>query len=301
MTEGKIIHRAGYVCILGRPNVGKSTLLNQILGVKLSITSPKPQTTRHRILGIRSEEDYQIVFLDTPGLMVPHYHLQEVMMKTIESAIADADVILFMVEANDTLATEDSEYLQRLRTEGKSLFIIINKIDQIDKQRLLPLMQTLTERFQPEEIIPISALTKDGLSILLAEIVKRLPASPPYYPAEMLTAYPERFFVAEIIREKIFYYFGEEIPYSTTVVIDEYREQEGRKDFIRAIIFTERESQKGILIGKGGSKLKKLGTDSRKEIEAFLGKRVHLKLFVKVREKWREKDGFLRGLGYGKE
>jgi len=223
MAKAKNNHHAGYVCILGQPNVGKSTLLNQILGVKLAITSPKPQTTRHRILGIRSEVDYQIIFLDTPGLMAPHYHLQKVMMKTVIAASADADVLMFMVEAGDLLSAIDSEFLQRFKMTGKPLLVIINKIDQFEKQRLLPLMQTIAQQFQPQEIIPISALTKDGLSILLQEVVKYLPVSPPYYPLDMLTKHPERFFVAEIIREKIFYYFGEEIPYSTTVVIEEYR------------------------------------------------------------------------------
>lgn len=291
--------RAGYVSIFGKPNVGKSTLLNQLLGIKLSIISPKPQTTRHRIIGIHSSEKAQIIFIDTPGMLQPRYYLQKAMMKAVYAAIADANILLFMVEANKTLQDRDADYLQRIMEAQKPVLVLVNKIDRIGKQQVLPLIEEISKRFDPEAIIPISALHSDGLDLLITEIIQRLPLSPPYYPPEMLTEHPERFFVAEIIREQIFYQFSEEIPYSTTVVIDEYREQEGKKDVIRAAIIAERESQKGILIGKKGAALKKIGAAARKEIEAFLNRPVYLELWVKVREKWRKKESAVHEYGYG--
>ena len=298
-TEVPELHRAGYVSILGRPNVGKSTFLNQVLGIKLSIISPKPQTTRHRILGIHSGENYQIVFLDTPGILEPRYHLQEVMMKAVQAAIEDANVILYMVEAGDHLPAADRAYLSKLSGQSKPVLVLINKIDLVKKNDLLPLIDEIAREYQPEEIIPISALKNDGLDEVIREIVKRLPESPPYYPPDMLTEHPERFLVGEIIREKIFHHFGEEIPYSTTVSVEEFREQPGRKDFIRATIYVEKDSQKGILIGKKGAALKKIGALAREEIELFLGRPVFLELWVKVKENWRRDARAVRAFGYG--
>jgi GTP-binding protein Era len=292
-------HRAGYVSILGRPNVGKSTFLNQVLGVKLSIISPKPQTTRHRILGIHSGDHFQIVFLDTPGLLEPKYLLQEVMMKAVDAAVEDANVILYMVEAADHLDPDDRPFLERIKKNNKPLLVLINKIDLVRKGRILPQIDEIAREFQPEEIIPISALERDGLDEVIQEIVRRLPENPPFYPPDMLTEHPERFIVGEIIREKIFLLFGEEIPYSTTVTIDEFRERPGEKDYIRATIFVEKDSQKGILIGKKGQALKKVGTLAREEIEYFLGRPVYLELWVKVKENWRRDAGALRHFGYG--
>ncbi len=297
--ENESVHRAGYVSILGRPNVGKSTFLNQVLGIKLSIISPKPQTTRHRILGIHTGENYQIVFLDTPGLLEPKYMLQEAMMKAVDAAIQDANVILFMVEAAPALTSQDKVYLQRLKEQGKPVLVLINKVDLIRKNDILPMIDEIAREYAPDEIIPISALKRDGLDEVIDEIVKRLPESPPYYPADMLTEHPERFLVSEIIREKIFYHFGEEIPYSTTVSIDEFREEAGKKDFIRATIYVERDSQKGILIGKKGAALKKIGALAREEIEFVLGRPVYLELWVKVKENWRKDARAVRSFGYG--
>ena len=291
--------RAGYVSIFGKPNVGKSTLLNQLLGIKLSIVSPKPQTTRHRIIGIHSSAEAQIIFIDTPGMLTPRYYLQKAMMKAVHAAIADADILLFMVEAGESLQVRDAGYLQQIMETQKPVLVVVNKIDRVKKQNILPLIGEIGKNFAPEAIIPISALQADGLDLLITEIIRKLPLSPPYYPPEMLTEHPERFFVAEIIREQIFYQFSEEIPYSTTVVIDEYHEQKGRKDVIRATIIAERESQKGILIGKKGAALKKIGAAARKAIEVFLNRPVYLELWVKVREKWRKSDSAVREYGYG--
>ncbi len=292
-------YRTGYVSIFGKPNVGKSTFLNQVIGEKLAIISPKPQTTRHKILGILSSENAQIIFLDTPGLLKPGYLLQKVMMRAVESAIDDANLILYMIAAGEVLNNEDKEYLIRLISTKKPVLVLLNKIDLINKNLVLPLIEKISRDLKPDEIIPISALKRDGLEDVIREIKNRLPVSPPYYPLDMLTEHPERFFVSEIIREKIFYHFGEEIPYSTTVIIDEYHEQKEKKDFIRAIIYTERESQKGILIGKKGAALKKIGTIARADIEKFIGRSVYLELKVKVRAKWRKDEKAVRQFGYG--
>ncbi len=292
-------HRAGYVSILGRPNVGKSTFLNHVLGVKLSITSTKPQTTRHRILGIHSSDDYQIMFLDTPGMIRPKYLLQDFMMSAVQAAIEDADVILFMVQASERLWPDDELYLDRMKARDKPIIVLINKIDLVKKSRLLPMMEQIVRDYGLDVLIPISALHEDGLERVMPEIVSRLPESPPFYPHDQLTEHPERFIVAEMIREQIFEHYGEEIPYSTTVSIEEYQEHEGKKDVISAIIYVERSSQKGILIGKKGSALKTIGQAARQEIEAFLQRPVFLELWVRVKEKWRADAQAIREFGYG--
>lgn len=302
MTQQRIdstTYRAGYISIFGRPNVGKSTFLNRVLGIKLSIISPKPQTTRHKILGIISSENTQMIFLDTPGLLKPGYLLQKVMMKAADAAVGDANVIIYMIEAGKPLNHEDEEYLARFISTQKPVLVLLNKIDLIPKNQVLPLIEKISQDFKPEGIIPISALKRDGLAEVTGEIKNLLPFSPPYYPEDMLTEHSERFFVSEIIREQIFYLFGEEVPYSTTVIIEEFREQKNKKDYIRGIIYTERESQKGILIGKKGAALKKIGAKSRNEIENFLGKPVYLELWVKVREKWRKDKNAVKKFGYG--
>lgn len=292
-------HKAGYVSILGRPNAGKSTLLNEIIGVKLSITSPKPQTTRHRILGILSRENYQIMFMDTPGMLNPDYLLQEFMMSAVDAATEDSDVILFLVQASDRLYPEDQLYLDSLKNRKSPLIVLINKVDLVRKNRILPLMEQIQTEYQPAEIIPISALNHDGLDVVVDEIVKRLPISPSFYPEDTLTEHPERFIVSEMIREQIFNHYGDEIPYSTSVAIEDYREKEGRKDVISVVIYVERRSQKGILIGKKGAALKKIGEGARAEIERFLDRPVFLQLWVKVREKWRRDIDAVREFGYG--
>lgn len=298
-SNTKSNHKAGYVSILGRPNVGKSTFLNQVLGTKISITSRKSQTTRHRILGIHSTDKFQIMFLDTPGILKPNYLLQEFMMSSVEAARADADVVIYMIEASERLRMEDELSLDHFKAIEKPLLIIINKIDLIKKGRLLPLIEQISGYLENPVIIPISALKADGLDIVVSELVARLPQNPPFYPQDMLTEHPERFFVAEIIREKIFEFYGDEIPYSTTVVIEEFREQEDRKDVINATIYVERGTQKGILIGKNGAALKKIGETARKDIESFLQRPAFLELWVKVKEKWRRDGQAIREFGYG--
>ena len=293
------IYKAGYASIFGRPNVGKSTFLNQVLGFKLSIISPKPQTTRHRILGIHSAENAQIIFLDTPGLLKPRYQLQKAMMRAVEAAIEDADIIIYMIEADEILYHIDREHLLKFKEKNIPIFILLNKIDLVQKNKVLPLIEKISKEIKPDAIIPISALKNDGINDVIVEIVKRLPESPAYYPVDLLTEHPERFIVSEIIREKIFYHFGEEIPYSTTVVIDDYKERKGRKVLIRATIVAERESQKGILIGKNGAALKKIGALARVDIEKFIQRSVYLELWVKVKEKWRKNEDALREFGYG--
>jgi GTP-binding protein Era len=250
-------------------------------------------------LGIHSTDNAQIIFWDTPGILKPRYHLQKAMMTAVESAIFDANVILFMTEVAVGLHSQDKEFLQRLVETNKPVLVLINKIDLAKKNDVLPLIDQISIEFNVEAIIPISALKNDGLDEMSTEIIHRLPESPPYYPEDMLTEHPERFLVSEIIREKIFYHFKEEIPYSTTVMIDEYKEREGKKDYIRATIFTERDSQKGILIGKKGASLKKIGALAREEIETFLERSVYLELWVKVKEKWRKNEAAVREFGYG--
>ncbi|MBN2011979.1 GTPase Era [candidate division KSB1 bacterium] len=291
-------YHSGYVALVGQPNVGKSTLMNQLLQIKLSIVTPKAQTTRHQILGILNEPNYQIVFLDTPGLMTPKYKLQELMVKTVHRAVDDADIILFMVEAKDSATAIDRTILDQLIASKKPILLVINKVDAIGKARILPQIDAYRKLHDFADIIPISALNNDGLTVLKEALFNLLPKNPPYYPPDMLTEQPERFFVAELIREKVFQQYGDEIPYSTTVVVDEFKERSGAKDFIRATIFVERLSQKGILIGKKGAALKKVGQTARHSIEHFLEREVYLELHVSVKEKWRDKEGTLRELGY---
>ncbi len=290
--------KAGYVALIGRPNVGKSTLMNALLGQKLSIVTPKPQTTRHRVLGILTEPDHQIIFLDTPGLMTPRYKLQEKMVKAAKTAITEADVLLVMIEPEETISEANRTILSEIMLTKKPIILAINKIDLIEKDRLLPMIAAYAEAFRLEEIIPISALKADGLDRLHQLLIKYLPIGLPFYPEDMITDQPERFFVAELIREKIFEKYGEEIPYSTAVAIEEFRERDQGKDYIRAVIYVERDSQKAIVIGKQGMALKQVGQIARQEIELFLGRPVYLELFVKVKEKWRQNETVLRELGF---
>lgn len=292
-------HKSGYVAIIGKPNAGKSTLMNAMLGSRLSIVTPKAQTTRNRVIGILSDDDSQIIFLDTPGVIEPKYKLHEMMMGYVQKAGEDADIVLFMVDATDK-ETEMELLLSKLKKFRAPVYLILNKIDKILQEKAAEIIERLQTQFKFKECFAISALEKIGVEQLKQVIKTNIRIGPPFYPKDQLSEHPERFFVTELIREQIFLLYEQEIPYSCAVDILQYQESD-KIDYIDADIVVERDSQKGILIGKGGSKLKKLGTDSRKEIEAFLGKRIHLKLFVKVREKWREKDGFLRGLGYGKE
>jgi len=293
-------YKAGYVTIIGRPNCGKSTLTNTLLDFKLSIVTDKPQTTRQNVLGILSKKDYQIIFLDTPGLLTPRYKLQETMLAAAHKAIQDADLILYMIEAGSKEGFQEREFkfLNSLDFQSKPVFLLVNKIDLIKKQNLLPIINYYHKNYLFKEIIPISALNGDGLDGLLKNTVAQLPFSPPFYPEEELSTFPERFFVAEIIREKIFLKYDQEIPYSTTVHIEEFKERKKGKDYIRAAIFIERATQRRILIGKQGQALKRIGLLARKEIEEFLNRPVYLELWVGVREKWRENSRLLKKFGY---
>ncbi|MEP0548772.1 MAG: GTPase Era [Rhodothermales bacterium] len=287
-------HRSGYVALVGPPNVGKSTLMNALVGQKLSIVTAKPSTTRHRVLGILSGDDYQVVFLDTPGIVRPQYRLHDAMMHAVDFAVADADVLLFMVDASHHGVPDKA--LEKIAE--RPALLLLNKIDLIAQEEALPLVERFTALRAFDAVIPISAQKGFNLDTLLEQILQRLPQGPPYYPKDQLSEHPERFFVSEIIREKIFDLYREEIPYSTQVNIVTYEERPGNKDFIDAEIVVERDTQKGIIIGKGGSGLKRLGQTARRDIEAFVGKPVYLQLHVKARADWRNREGFLRSYGY---
>ncbi len=289
--------RCGYVAIIGLPNAGKSTLLNALLNIKLSIISSKPQTTRRRILGILNKENYQVVFIDTPGILKPRYKLQTRMMEQVLTATEDADLLTLILDVTEPRHPIEID-LQAMNPRKKSVILLLNKIDLINRQNVLPLIDTYKEFYPFEEIIPISALGRDGVDKVEEEIVKRLPLHPPFYPPDVLSDQPERFFVAEIIREKIFERFYQEVPYSTEVVVEEFKERPSKKDYIYAVIYVERPSQKGIIIGKKGEALKKIGETARREIEEFLGKEVFLELRVKVNENWRFDERKLKRLGY---
>ena len=291
-------YRAGYVTIIGRPNSGKSTLMNALLNYKLSIVTHKPQTTRQNVLGILSSEQSQIVFLDTPGLLTPRYKLQEAMLNAAKNAMKDADVLFFLTDATQSKPKKDIEILKKMTLPAKPIILVFNKIDLIKPAEILPLIADYNQNFNFDEIIPISALKKEGLSELMTSVSKYLPLSPPFYPEDELSDAPERFFVAELIREKIFMQYGEEIPYSTTVHVEEFKERKNGKDYIRAAIFVERATQRRIIIGTKGKALKQVGQAARAEIETMLDRQVFLELWVVVRENWRENPKILKELGY---
>jgi GTPase len=294
MTEEQKF-RSGFISIIGRPNVGKSTLLNALLGEKIAIISDKPQTTRNRILGIVSRPGAQMVFMDTPGIHKPMHKMNEFMVKTALATYNEVDVILMLVEAQEQPGGGDRFIIETLSKLRTPVFLLINKTDLIKKEALLPLMQEYGRLYNFTEIIPISAL-KNDLGGLVDIILKRLPPGPKYFPDDQLTDQPERFVVSEIIREKIFELTTEEIPYSTAVVIEEMKE-EPEITRITAVIYVERDSQKGILIGKGGAMLKKIGTLARQDAEKLLGTKIFLQLWVKVKKGWREDEHMLRNLG----
>ena len=292
-------HKAGYVAIVGEPNVGKSTLLNALLNQKLSIVSRRPQTTRQRVLGILSTDAAQIVFLDTPGILQPKYLLHEKMVHSAHLALRDADVVLLLTEASS--GTELPPVVEQAVSGvvgEKKLLLVINKVDTVQRQAVLPTIDHFARSGKFTDIIPVSALKGENLPDLLKTIIQYLPEHPPFYPPDAVSEQPERFFAAELIREKIFEQFHEEVPYSTAVQIVDFKEKEQGKTYISADIIVERDSQKGILIGKGGAALKKIGQSARFNIEQMVGRPVFLDLHVKVREKWRDNEAFLKRLGY---
>jgi GTP-binding protein Era len=300
MTEAeKSQFKSGFISLIGRPNVGKSTLLNLLLGEKIAIISDKPQTTRNRILGIKNHPDGQIVFWDTPGIHRARSRLNQSMVKAALATYKEVDGICFIIEANRPFDDENDFILETLKTVEKPVLLVINKIDLIPKPDLLPTMDEYSRLRSFEQIIPISALLGEGVEVLVAEMLKILPAGPRLFPEEMITDLPERFLAAELIREKVFLRTREEVPYGTAVVIEEFKEREEKNlVVIKATIQVERESQKGILIGEKGRMLKEIGRQAREEIEALLGAKVFLELWVKVEKNWREDPAALRRLGY---
>lgn len=289
-------HKAGFVNIIGKPNVGKSTLMNILVGERLSIISSKAQTTRHRIVGITNTEDYQIVFSDTPGMLKPKYELHKSMMGFVNLSLEDADVILFVTDLYET-EEEIEEVIQRINNSGIPVLLVINKIDLAKEGQLDEVTSYWTQRVKADVVIPISAKENFNTEKILHEILEKLPVHPPFYDKEELTDRPERFFASEIIREKIFTNYKKEIPYSTEVGIEDFHEEETIIR-IRATIFCERNSQKGILIGDKGKMLKKVGTEAREDLEKFFGKKVFLETFVKVEQDWRKNKLKLKKFGY---
>ena len=290
------MHKAGFVNIVGNPNVGKSTLMNVLVGERISIATFKAQTTRHRIMGIYNEEDMQIVFSDTPGVLKPVYKLQESMLNFSTSALTDADILLYVTDVIET-PSKNSEFVAKVAQMTVPILLLINKIDLTDQDKLVKLVEDWKEMLPQAEIIPISATSKFNVEYAFRRIKELLPESPPYFDKDQLTDKPARFFVNEIIREKILLYYDKEIPYSVEVVVEQFDESE-RKIHIRAVIYVERDSQKGIIIGKQGNTLKKVATEARLELERFFGKKIFLETFVKVDKDWRSSDKRLRNFGY---
>lgn len=295
-------HRSGFVNILGRPNVGKSTLLNALVGERMSIITNKPQTTRHRIIALLSGPDFQIVFSDTPGVIQdPAYKMQEVMNQFVHSSFEDADLVLLVVDAEDK-PDEDHPLWNKLGLLDAPVFLILNKTDLLTKEKEEALLQKWRKSMLFKESMALSALEKQGTDELLEKILENLPPGPVYYPKDQLTDRPERFFISEIVREKILEQYHQEIPYSVQVEVESFKETETKHGEplvkISAIIYTARPTQKSILIGKGGSGIKKLGMEARKSMESFLDKKVFLELFVKVKDNWRDDDQWLKQFGY---
>lgn len=290
-------HRAGFVNLVGNPNVGKSTLMNDLVGERVSIITAKAQTTRHRIMGIVNEPDYQIVFSDTPGVLSPKYKMQEAMLNFSEGALTDADILLYVTDVVED-PTKNADFLKKVAGENIPVLLVINKIDLLKNQEeLTTIVDRWKELLPNAEVFPTSAKEHFNVSNLMNRIIELLPVSPPYFGKDALTDKPARFFVTEIIREKILLNYEKEVPYATEVVVEKFEESDS-SIHIMAVIYVERDSQKGILIGKGGSMLKRVGSEARKDIERFFDKRVYLELFVKVEANWRNRENKLRAFGY---
>lgn len=290
------MHKSGFVNIVGNPNVGKSTLMNALVGEKISIITSKAQTTRHRIMGIVNGEDFQIVYSDTPGVLKPNYKLQESMLNFSTGALTDADIILYVTDVVESFDKNQS-FLEKVKKQSAPVILIINKIDLTNQEKLIELVEKWKEVLPDTEIIPISATNNFNLDHLLKRIKAQLPDSPPFFEKDALTDKPARFFVTEIIREKILTNYDKEVPYSVEVVVESFKEDK-KMIHINAVIYVERDSQKGIIIGQGGKMLKKVGTEARKDIESFFDKKVFLELYVKVEKDWRNKENKLKDFGY---
>ena len=290
------MHKAGFVNIVGNPNVGKSTLMNLLVGERISIATFKAQTTRHRIMGILNTDDAQIVFSDTPGVLKPNYKLQEAMLRFSRSALRDADVLLYVTDMVET-PEKNSDFIAEVRKLDVPIIVLINKIDLANQEELIKKVEQWHSIIPEAEILPISAIAKFNVDTVMRRIMELLPDSPPYFDKDALTDKPARFFVTEIIREKILLHYDKEIPYVCEAAVEHFKEDDG-KIYIKTIIYVERDSQKGIIIGHEGSALKKVATDARRELEKFFGKRIFLEIYVKVDKDWRNSDRQLRRFGY---
>ena len=293
--------KSGFITVVGRPNVGKSTLINKIIGQKIAIMSDKPQTTRSRIQCILTQEDAQFIFLDTPGIHKPKFKLGEYMLKAAEGTLKEVDAIFFVVDATEKFGGGEKYILEKLSATIKPTILVINKIDLIDREKILPIIASYKEKYDFAAVVPISAADGENIFELLDEAKKFLPEGPKYYPEDMVTDQPERLIIAEIIREKILQVTEDEVPHSVAVDIEEITSRKKNLTFIRAVIYVERDSQKGILIGKGGEFLKNIGKTSRPEIEMLIGKKVFLDLWVKVKRGWRNSDGAIQNFGLGEK
>ena len=297
LDSGMEKFRSGYVSLIGRPNVGKSTLLNTILGEKVAIVTPKPQTTRNRINGIKTLPHAQIIFIDTPGIHKPRQRLGEAMNRSAFAALEEVDVVLFMVEP-EAPGSGDLFVLERIRQVDKPVFLLINKLDTVKKNEILPVIEAYSKLYPFREIIPLSALKTNGIDVLLDTVVKYIPEGPKLYPDDIVTDQMERFMAEEIIREKIMEATQEEVPYSSAVEIEQWQARDDGVVFIQANIYIERDGQKGIIIGNKGARLKSIGTKARHDIEGLLGTRVFLELWVKIKKDWRSDERILRELGF---
>ena len=293
------MHKAGFVNIVGNPNVGKSTLMNQLVGERISIATFKAQTTRHRIMGIVNTENMQIVFSDTPGVLKPNYKMQELMLQFSESALADADILLYVTDVIEK-PEKNADFLDKIAKMTIPVILLINKIDESNQETLITLVEKWHNLLPKAEILPISAKNKFGTDVLMKRIEELLPESPAYFDKDQLTDKPAKFFVTEIIREKILRYYDKEVPYSVEVVVERFKEDE-KKIHINAIIYVERDSQKGIIIGYQGQALKKVSTEARKSLEKFFDKRIYLETYVKVDKDWRNSQKELGNFGYNPE
>lgn len=291
-------YKSGFVSVIGRPNVGKSTLVNSLIGQKIAIMSDKPQTTRNRILCVLTTEDAQIVFMDTPGIHKPKHKLGEYMVETATRTLREVDVILFVVDATASLGAGEQFIMENLISVKTPVVLVVNKIDQVPKQELLPMIQKYTEAYDFAAVVPISALARTNLEVLVSEIKKYLEPGPQYYPEDMVTDQPERLIIAELIREKALHLTREEIPHAIAVDIEEITTRTNEDLYIRAVIYVERDSQKGIVIGAKGQLLKEIGQQARNDIETLLGSKAYLGLWVKVKKDWRNREGILKNFGY---
>ena len=294
-------YKSGFVAVIGRPNVGKSTLINHIIGQKIAIMSDKPQTTRSRIQCIFNMDDAQFIFLDTPGIHKPKHKLGEYMLKAAEGTLKEVDVIIFVVDATEKFGGGENYIIERLRTTNKPVILAINKIDLIEREQTLPIIANYSSKYEFAAVIPISALDGSNVDNLILEAKKYLPEGPQYYPADMVTDQPERLIIAELVREKILHLTEDEVPHSIAVDVDEMKQRNNGDTYIRATIYVERDSQKGIVIGKNGAMLKKIGQLARPEIEMLVGTKVFLDLWIKVKKNWRNSLGAIQNFGLGSE